>query len=120
VMHWIFDRLPTVLPPSWRVVERRLDGLKYVQAFTGLSLIISGELHDSRRWIHLSLAHKDRMPTWTELVDIKEIFIGRDDTSIQVIPPRKQYVNIHPFCLHLFTCIEGNVLPDFTYGTGHL
>lgn len=43
-------------------------------------------------------------------------------TAIQVFPRSSQYVNVHEFCLHLFTCLDGeilgSVLPDFTAGTG--
>jgi hypothetical protein len=119
--HWIFDRAPIVLPLSWRIVEQRLDGMKYVQAITGVTIIVSGGVEqDGRRWIHLSLAHPSRIPTWSELVAAKEIFIGRDAHAVQVIPPRAQHVNLHPYCLHLFSCVDGHPLPDFTRGTASL
>lgn len=118
---WMFERLPRVVPASWRQIERRGDGVMYLQSLTHLSLIVSGEEHDGRRWIHLSMAHPDRMPTWPELVDAKEIFLGREEYAAQVIPPRSQYVNQHPFCLHLFAAADGPwPLPDFTGGKGTL
>ncbi len=117
---WMFERLPRVVPASWRQIERRGDGAMYVQSATRLSLIVAGEEHDGRRWLHMSMAHPDRLPTWPELVDAKEIFVGREEYAVQVIPPRSRYVNQHPFCLHLFTCVDGHPLPDFTGGRGTL
>jgi hypothetical protein len=115
--HWIFELLPLVLPASWTIHERKRDGIHYVQSISGLSLIVSGDTEwDGRRWIHMSIACPWRMPTWMELVAAKEMVIGRDAYAVQVIPPRNEYVNQHPYCLHLFSCIDGHPLPDFTRG----
>jgi hypothetical protein len=119
--HWISDHLPRVLPASWRVHQRKLDGIHYAQAITGLSIIVSGDTElDGRRWIHMSVAHPERMPTWSELVAAKEFIVGRDAYAVQVIPPKREHVNIHPFCFHLFSCIDGHPLPDFTRGGSSL
>lgn len=115
--HWIFPRLPRILPASWRLHRTTVDGAHYVQAFTGLSIIVSGATElDGKRWVHLSVAHPSRLPTWAELVDAKEFLVGKDEYAVQVLPPRAEHVNIHPYCLHLFHCVEGNQLPDFTRG----
>jgi len=37
-----------------------------------------------------------------------------------VVPPRSQYVNINPTVLHLWVCLDGDVLPDFTHGGSSL
>ena len=52
--------------------------------------------------------------------EAKELFVGRDEFAYQVIPPRDQHVNIHPNVLHLWSCLDGSPLPDFTRGTGSL
>lgn len=37
--------------------------------------------------------------------------------SIQVLPSEAKYINQHPFCLHLFTCLsDSDPIPDFTRG----
>jgi hypothetical protein len=47
--------------------------------------------------------------------EVKELFIGGDRQAIQVMPPRSNHVNIHEV-LHLWHCLDGDGLPDFTGG----
>lgn len=72
---------------------------------------------DGRAYIHLSVSHRNRIPTWGELGKAKEAFLG-DLEAYQVFPPRARYVNIHPHCLNLYAPLESPVLPDFTRKTG--
>lgn len=64
---------------------------------------------DGSGWEHVSITlldHKGkpigRSPTWDEMCEIKKVFWDKDDTVIQIHPPEKDYVNIHPYCLHLW------------------
>lgn len=59
---------------------------------------------------HVSVSLADRCPTWEEMSWIKSLWWSDDETVIQYHPPRAQYVNCHPFCLHLWKPI-GVVLP---------
>lgn len=118
--HWTFDHLPRVLPASYRVVETAEDGMKYMRK-DHMTVIASGATElDGRKWLHVSCAHPTRLPSWKELMEVKEIFIGRDRAAIQVIPPKAKHINIHPNCLHLWCCLDGEILPDFTQGTGSI
>ncbi len=113
---WIRNALPRILLHGW-IEEEGIDGSRYLHRKSQTSVIISGCVElDGKRWIHFSVARKDHLPHWEELVDIKEMFLGRETKAIQVIPPRSQYVNIHPNCLHLWYCVDGDPLPDFTRG----
>lgn len=122
MIDWVKEKLPLVLPATWNKLETTEDGQHYVQQFTGLSLIVSGAKElDGRRWLHVSLAHPHRLPTWEELKAVKDWIIGREEYAVQVLPPKSLYVNQHPFCLHLFACVDGSwPLPDFTQGGGTL
>lgn len=72
---------------------------------------------DGKRWLHFSMSGEDRLPTWDELVETKEAFLGTEVKAIQVIPPRSQYVNLNPYVLHLWVAVNGDDgLPDFTRG----
>lgn len=118
-------RLPEVLPSWWRPVEARPDGMRYDAPSRSLHAICSVqrvilETHCPRIWVHLSLSHPKRLPTWTELVDAKELFIGLERAAYQVVPPRSQYVNLHPYCLHLWSCLDEDPMPDFSMGSGSL
>lgn len=107
------------LPSGWICAEARLDGAAYVNiAAGGMSVIesIATEL-DGRRWHHVSVARPDRVPTWDDIAMVKRVWLGHGVLAIQVIPPTSKHVNIHPYCLHLWSCAElGSLLPDFTRG----
>lgn len=108
-------------PFSWLCVERTPDGARYVHEVTRQSVIVSAQIEDDGRpWLHFSTAFAHRLPTWTEFVSTKEKFLGKDVKAIQVLPPRAEYVNIHPYVLHAFVCLEGDPLPDFTRGSGSI
>lgn len=113
---------PVVLPPAWELVERdHLGGAKYQARSRGLVAIISCSRElDGQFWLHLSVSHRNRVPTWDELRWCKEIFLG-DREAYQVMPPQSRYVNIMPTVLHMFALLDGAaVLPDFTQGTNSL
>ena len=44
----------------------------------------------------------ERCPTWKEMCYVKDIFWNRDECVIQFHPPESEYVNTHPYCLHLW------------------
>lgn len=120
-MDWIADHKPAVIPPLWRMDQRNADGWRFVNRVAQLSVILSGAVEqDGKRWLHLSMASPDRLPTWDELRAVKDWAIGVDTYAVQVLPPRERYVNIHPYCLHLFACVDGHPLPDFTRGGASL
>lgn len=102
-------------PPGFRryltpcVNFRRVNG-------DPLMVIVSGRTEaDGRRWIHVSFSHPNRSPTWETTVLVKKAFLG-DRKALQVLPPEAEYVNIHPYCLHLWCCLDGDGLPDFRVG----
>lgn len=57
---------------------------------------------DGMGWEHVSVSRKDRCPTWEEMSQIKDMFWDGDDCVIQYHPAKRDYVNIHPYCLHLW------------------
>ena len=59
---------------------------------------------DQGGWEHVSvtLMHKARVPTWEEMCFVKDLFWSDDETVIQYHPRKMDYVNVHPFCLHLW------------------
>ena len=73
-------------------------------------------LHDGQWWLHVSLGHPERMPTYMDLAYVKRIFVGRDRQAVQRVP----HVNIHTRVLHLWASLEpaGDGLPAFgKFGT---
>jgi hypothetical protein len=58
-------------------------------------------------WEHVSVhAHngkaRSRIPSWREMVFIKETFWDPEDVVMQLHPARSQYINNHPAVLHLW------------------
>lgn len=118
---WELRELPRVLPAGWREVERGEDGARYYNTARSLAVIVSIAVEqDRRRWLHMSCSHIERIPTWEELRDAKDVFIGRDRVALQVLPRQRDYVNIDPRVLHLWCCLDGDVTPDFTRGMGSI
>jgi hypothetical protein len=57
---------------------------------------------DGGGWDHVSVSLPDRCPTWNEMRFIKDIFWGPEEAVMQLHPPQSEYVNCHPFCLHMW------------------
>lgn len=71
-------------------------------------------------WDHVSVApSKKRItPSWDDMCMIKDIFFKDDEAVIQIHPPKNQYVNNMPNCLHLWRWNEGEMIlpPSFMVG----
>jgi hypothetical protein len=53
-------------------------------------------------WEHLSVSRRHRCPTWEEMCLFKDLFWRGDEAVMQLHPAQSEYVNVHPFCLHLW------------------
>lgn len=53
-------------------------------------------------WDHVSVSLQHRCPVWSEMCAIKDMFFDPDETVIQFHPKSSEYINNHPFCLHLW------------------
>jgi hypothetical protein len=51
---------------------------------------------------HFSISHPTRNPTWEEQRDFRYAEIPDDVYMVSIMPPRKEYVNRHPFCFHWY------------------
>lgn len=56
---------------------------------------------DAGRW-HLSISHPSRLPIWTEIREARYRFIPNEVYMAMILPPKEDYVNVHPHCMHLF------------------
>lgn len=91
------------VPNQWRVRTGKLasdDNCGNNGAFmlNGAFVIAS----DGEGWEHVSVSRKNRIPTWPEMCQIKNIFWDTEDAVMQLHPPQSDYVNVHPNCLHLW------------------
>ena len=53
-------------------------------------------------WEHVSVSYRKRCPTWEEMCRVKEMFFNPEEVAVQYHPRSSEYVNTHPFCLHLW------------------
>lgn len=117
------------LPPSWKEIRFTPDDPIYgARGYVkgnyqrgGLKVLLDvSDIWGGKLWLHLSCSRKDRMPTYEDLAEMKAVFAGPGRQAVQVFPVKKKHINLHPFCLHLWCCLDpaGDGLPDFgEYGT---
>ena len=57
-------------------------------------------------WDHVSVTpcnlKRKTCPTWEEMCAIKNMFFNEDEIAIEYHPAKEDYVNMHPYCLHLW------------------
>lgn len=112
-----------LVPPSvngWQQVPAPFHGqYAFQNRVEGFQVLMSGDRIDGDQWLHVSVVKRIGYPSYTELVKIKQFFLG-DRLAVQVFAPKAEHVNIHPRALHLWCCINRRVTPDFTGGTGSI
>ena len=112
----VWSILPRPLPVDWFCVGRDDSGGGF-QRRDGLCVIASVSREaDGRRWIHVSVSWRGgRMPTWQNLRDAKDLFIGRERIAVQVLPRQRDYYDLKGMdVLHLWSCLDGpDIVPDF-------
>lgn len=94
----------TQTPIEWERITSRIPGTKTYKGANDPHLIVIIEKHapeDGGGW-HLSMSHPSRYPTWDELADARYKFIPDRVTMAMIAPPRKEFVNLHNTCLHLW------------------
>lgn len=70
--------------------------------------LVGGPL-PGKPWEHVSVSLENRCPTWDEMNYVKEMFWRDDECAIQYHPPESNYINIMPYCLHLWKPIGLNI-----------
>ena len=61
-------------------------------------------------WEHVSVSRKNRTPTWGEMEHVKRLFFHDTEAAMQLHPPLTDYVNAHPYALHIWRPLD-TVLP---------
>lgn len=85
-----------------------LQGMPFGDDTNGVFAIPTGSENliviasDGMGWEHVSVSLRDRTPTWDEMCYVKLLFWGDEDCVIQYHPPKSEYINNHPYCLHLW------------------
>lgn len=113
---------PKIYPPWWIEDKkyRAINGARYFkmsalaeQQIQMIVLATVGVERDDKLWLHVSASCRSRTPSYEELCQVKLVFVGRKRKAIQIFATEEEHVNIHPHCLHLWCCLDGDPLPDF-------
>lgn len=57
-------------------------------------------------WEHVSISHDHKIPSWTVMCMVKDMFFEEHECVVQYHPPKSEYINNHPRCLHLWKPLE--------------
>jgi hypothetical protein len=100
--------------PHCRAFQKRVDD-GHLSVLVGREPIMRGRLG----W-HLSISHRSsqlvtsggnpmpgRIPTWEEICEARYRFVPDEVYMAMILPPRAEYVNVHPTTMHLHE-IEGD------------
>lgn len=60
-------------------------------------------------WDHVSVSYRNRVPTWDEMCEIKDMFFYDDEECVEYHPRKSQYVNVMPYCLHIWRRQDGGI-----------
>lgn len=60
-------------------------------------------------WEHLSVSTPRKCPSWDQMCKMKDIFWNDDEVCIEYHPRKSDYVNMHPFCLHIWKPINEEI-----------
>ena len=71
------------------------------QSYT-LNIIATDGVGIFPQWEHVSVSLQNRCPNWAEMSFVKDLFWDDGETVIQFHPSKAQYINQHPYCLHLW------------------
>ena len=69
-------------------------------------------------WEHVSISptRKSYTPSWDDMCRLKEAIFKDEETVVQIHPPKSEYVNNMPNCLHLWRCTyKDMVLPPAVF-----
>ena len=86
------------------VIQKGIDGFKGIiqmPMWSGTIICSTG-----CGWNHVSVCPEKKriIPSWDDMCLIKEICWNDDEAVIQIHPPKEEYVNNMPNCLHLWQC----------------
>lgn len=62
-------------------------------------------------WEHLSVSHKNKIPSWLCMEEMKELFFKDDEEAFQFHPKMDNYVNNNEYALHIWRKTDGTMEP---------
>lgn len=89
--HWKELQAFEFPPESGNVAARR-----WAHSLVDLHVLRSKSVFkNNEEWIHLSVSRPD-------ISKIKNEFLGEEREAVHIIPAKKDYVNLHRYCMHIW------------------
>ena len=102
------------IPFDWIITSIRDNSASYRHLLS--MLVVSESIHeqDGQRWLHVTISHSARVPTWQEIRRVKSIWIGDNRTAYHVLPRRVRLVEDadDAYTLHLWTPLDDDPFPQ--------
>lgn len=76
-------------------------------------ILASVATYEDKLWYHVSFSLKDKIPSYEQTLFVRKACFSGSAKVIQVFPPVEEHYSFHPNCLHLWSCLEKDLLPDF-------
>lgn len=76
------------------------DGGIFKIPYQGRTLIVIAS--NGLKWNHVSVSLESRCPSWKEMSYIKDLFWNENEVVMQLHVDKKNHINLHPYCLHLW------------------
>lgn len=113
--NWVFLNKHRIRTGLYASTEA--DGFNGVFSFDTGGYKVRCIASDGMGWKHVSVTLEGSRftPRWEVMANVKNLFWEDDEAVMQLHPPRKDYVNHHPGCLHLWSPTDPKVsipLPD--------
>lgn len=85
-----------------RVEQSNEDGVAFLTRMTAGSEVLRVLASCGYGWDHVSVSTRHRCPTWEEMEFVRSICFHDHETAMQLSVPRKDHIDHHPHCLHLW------------------
>lgn len=95
-------RILQALPLDVKIQKTRLRIREWINEYGEDCVYVSF----SGGWEHVSIDGKKRLPDWNEMCELKDMFFRDDECCVEYHPPKSEYVNNAPYCLHIWKPIE--------------
>lgn len=108
-------KAPTAYIPAMYVTTDE-DGFNGMFRLTIDGSLVRCVVSDGMGWKHVSVSLENQpntCPSWRMMCKIKDLFWDVDDVVLQFHPRKKDYVNFHQGCLHLWQPFENGKPLDF-------
>lgn len=60
-------------------------------------------------WEHISVSNEKHIPSWRVMSKIKDLFFNDDEVVVEFHPAKKDYINNHNNCLHLWRYLDAEI-----------